>query len=438
MEKLRYPDAWYGSDSDVKRAMQIFNTFIGELGTMISKCSDTTSNGCHDAPDCDQTTEYSGGDDMSNPCLPVKIENGDLYYWNKCEWVKVGNVSGDDSGHDIMPPVESETPEEAADFRCIKATVIGNLIWKVAEAIFTVIEDTPPWDFADAVEEIAGIQLDSPGLIGAWGSYWTYKIVLVDHYDTSFGELQKADFICHFAPVADGTTTSISEREMDRIHAVMAQVLGVDIVSTAFFENVILAINKGRFERAVKLAVAAGFTYDCPCLEPEDIPVEHTWSKVFDFTKGNYGMTRNGAQNACQYVASEGWVCAALDGGGANVPTFGRVGGADNAELCHITYVKIHVKSWPDSLVVGGGQPSFFRNGNAFVPGASGEQFRGQENLIQVVNTSHNISTRLEWGWDEWFTGAGNSAFRSVIDKVVIAGDGGDMWSKVNPDGSWD
>jgi len=432
LEEYRMPDMWYGDDIDKIFAMKVFSTLVAELGAVISVCGQNSgSSGC--TPECGESL------DMAIKCVPLSITDGKLYYTNGCEEVEIGPVGGETSGKDIIPDTEPTEPEPQADLRCLKANIVADLIWRVSEAIGDVIESTMPQNYISEVEKRAGIQLDTPGMLGTWGTYWTYRLLLSDFIGADFSDTQKSDFICKFSQVADGATSNVSEKEMDRIHATLAQSLGIDVVATGFFENVVLAIGKARIQQAVNMAASAAMEFDCPCINggsADAVPDGMTWVKVFDFKLGTYGFVPYVNQSN-HHEMGVGFVTDELDGGGANVPQFYRAAGADTAVPPTIMYVRLHIPVWPNSLSVGGGSPSIFAPGNSWW--YEDATMRGKEWPTVSANVAIGFGTTVRFGWNEWFNGTGNNPYRAVVDRLVLAGVGdGDGFVGLQPDGTWE
>lgn len=429
LEPLRYPGAWYGSDTQIIYAMKVFSTLIAELGMMISACGQVTS-------DCNQS-ECGGCNDMTaNNCVPVKIDNGTLYYKSGCEWVPVGNFSGVDGGHDQIPDITPTDPQEQTDLQCLKANIIANYIYRVVDAFLMTMEDTGPLQYIETMERRAGSQLDSGPLMAMWFAWWANEVLIDSWMDVNYGDNTKQEFICRLAPQMVATTSDLSESEYNAIHAYMAITLGTDVLSDPIFQNAILAINKGRFERAIRLATSLGDTYDCACPDNEVIPITTEWVKIFDFTKGTYGFTKNGAMNQVFYEAGVGWYQSAADGGCYNVPRVGRVPGIDAADPALFRYIAVYITDWP-SGAPGGGLPCFAFKNNGAVYYANNQGMRGLPKVSGSGDLEVRIADRIEFGWDEYFCAAQEGGHKCIVSRVVIAGDGPNTWGGLQPDGTW-
>lgn len=432
IEEYKLPDMWTGDDSDIIYAIKVFETLSAELSAVISNCGSSASN-------CGYTSQCEDTSYMANKCVPLSIRDGKLYWNNGCEEVEIEGKLGETSGKEEIPDVEPTEPEPQADLRCLKANIVADLIWKVSEAIADCIDDTMPQNFISEVEKRANIQLDTPGMLGAWAVWWEFQLLLSEFIDADFSDTQKSDFICKFSQVADGATSNISDKEMDRIHAAMAQSLGLDVIATGFFENVILAIGKARLQQAVNMAASAAMEFECPCINggsADQVPDGMTWQKVFDLKLGTYGYVPFG-NFSNHHEMGVGFVCDQLDGGGANLPSFRRAAGADTASAPFIRYARMHVKSWPNVLTVQGGTAAMMWVGNNRV-GIDAAN-RGKEWPFIMINEGVGFGTSISFGWDEWFTGTGNNPYRAVIDRIIIAGTGdGDGWVGIQPDGTWE
>lgn len=432
IEEYKLPDMWTGEDNDIIYAIKVFETLSAELSAVISNCGTSASN-CGCASQCEDTSY------MANKCVPLSIKDGKLYWNNGCEEIEIPGKLGETSGKEEIPDVEPTEPEPQADLRCLKANIVADLIWRVSEAIGDVIESTYPQNYIHEVEKRANIQLDTPGMMGTWGVYWTYRLLLSDFLGADLSDTQKSDFICKFSQVADGGTSNVSDKEMDRIHATLAQALGIDVIATGFFENVVLAIGKARIQQAVNMAASAAMEFDCPCINggsADAVPDGMTWTKVFDFKLGTYGFVPY-VNPSNHHEMGVGFVTDALDGGGANVPQFYRAAGADTPVPPTIMYVRLHIPVWPNSLSVGGGSPSIFAPGNSWW--YEDATMRGKEWPTISANVAIGFGTTVRFGWNEWFNGAGNNPYRAVVDRLILAGVGnGDGFVGLQPDGTWE
>lgn len=439
----------YDETTGSVRDAQEIGKRIFDANYPLSTCGATgnSGNGAANGPDyshicnfgwCDSDEEDCEADDMSNCCLSsqIRIENGKLQVLDCGKWVDVGNVgTATDQSTDDTSAIEPGEGQTETDFACAKATAYVELLWATMYAGWDHWRDAP-WAIIKNIQTAAGVDLNN--------NYVGLMVVAILDADATETDLHdiventpKQEAICRLAVKLDGSTAAMTDSDRERVIG-MREWLSTDALEWAYIDVCNDAIGRGNYDRAGR-AACTDPTFDCSCptVTPpdEEIPIAHTWSKVFDFKLGAYGFTGDSALNTLEYQAGVGWVCTGLDGGAMNVPIMGRAGAVDDPFPCNLLYYKIHVAQWPINLSVAGGTPMTLKVGGDWKGSAAVQ--RGSEYITMILpGEAFNLATRIEWGWNEYFNGSGNENVQTVIDKLVIAGNGGDFWSMINPDGT--
>lgn len=289
LEPLRFPMAWYGENGDVTRAMRIFSTLIAELGAMITACQNQNST-----PSSGESEDCMSGN--CGPTPPVKIDNGRLYYWWCCEWVEIGNLTLDAPLTPDDNVVEPEVPEEQVNLACLKARVIGEMVWDLVKTIPDTIDDTLPIFWVPEIQKRYGVDLYDKFVVAAIGSLVTGGIMelvgeqysIIPDYMSVFSTYSKEKYICHLAQNLSGETSAIVQADLETI-MMSLQVLLLAHVGVAYIANCILAIGIADFDRATRAAALDSREYDCSCPEEQPVvPEGMDWAHFYDFRLDQY------------------------------------------------------------------------------------------------------------------------------------------------------
>jgi len=213
------------------------------------------------------------GCEMNGPCLPLKIEAGNLYFWDCCEWKLVGPVGGEDTtldpGDELTFP-EYEDPSTGS--ACGAAAAILDTIFDVASSISNHL---------NPVTMVKGVRGDNEGLTldagFLWDAYLQYLSIIVldgiDPFDPAggdvlwdseaiFDETRAQRTLCRYVNVFVDEYIRPEKRQVKALWEIMRGSYPLFVVT--FFQSVTLAIGFDQL-RDIGLRGSQATGSDCGC-----------------------------------------------------------------------------------------------------------------------------------------------------------------------------
>lgn len=268
-----------------------------------------------DAPaECDEMECDNMG--CNSPTPPVKIENGNLYYWHCCEWVLIGALGG------IQTDIEDTAPEEPVpdDLSCRKAKHMAEMLdavgmygWNNFGVFGAII-----WSWVgDLRNEFDFLELSKWKCVEAFEYANTSYQLSPLFYREDFPTHLVQELVCKWAEILSPDTLSVSSSEFSDMKQAMKQI--TEGFVEAYLGALMDAIGKSGFTW-VALDAEHDDAADCEC-PGEGIP-DHTgswegmdWVHFWDFTRGDDYLDWS-VSGGTVFVAGQGFVDWANTGTG--------------------------------------------------------------------------------------------------------------------------
>lgn len=219
-----------------------------------------------------------GGCEMPNcsgPSVPIKVENGAIWWWACCDWVKVGDVEAFDTdtetGELIAPP-DGTVPSTGS--ACGTAVAI---LGSIVDVAVSITENLNPLTL------VKGVRGDNPGLkLNAgyiWDAYLAYlQIVLLDEIDpldplteilwdeeAIFDADRLQAWICRYKNIFKDEYTVPTKQQIKAAWEIAKGIYPLFVVS--FWQSVTLAIG---FDQLAEVGQFGSQITDADCDCPAD------------------------------------------------------------------------------------------------------------------------------------------------------------------------
>lgn len=246
-------------------------------------------NAYGDITPCKDEIDMSG---CGGSGLPIKVENGLLYWWSCCQWVLVGAVG---SGSDTEEPDDEEPGSGIDDWNCRKAQAIGQRFYEAALAALDAMT-AAPWNMSKTFRQ--NFPDWEIGVVKAFNFLIEYAIadtILLEFFEITFTPTERDRLICNWAKVLDSTTNKISEAEYSAMKSVLKGMSWGE-VEKAFLQDLFDVIGRANFSRTAAAGTADdGANCDCPevVLPFDELPGNPgglEWHHDFQFKTDDYGF----------------------------------------------------------------------------------------------------------------------------------------------------
>jgi hypothetical protein len=204
--------------------------------------------------------------DMANgPCLPVKIENGKLYYWNCCEWQEVGDVGGNVTTEG--PTIDDAPYTEETDeiLQCRKAYAIA----KFAEALFSTMQDASDMDPFTGIPYIANqmsyVDWSWTDRFAMW-SEWVAFDEIIPGFTLDWSTTNTEVLVCKLLGKLNTYEQGVTEEEFSLIKSSVLSMFGY--VYEGLVKDTIDRSERKRWSNVVKLGLWDNEAV-CNCAEGE-------------------------------------------------------------------------------------------------------------------------------------------------------------------------
>lgn len=203
-----------------------------------------------------------GGREVTNqPCAPIKVEGGKLYWWNCCEWMEVGTLSPVENDEPIPSDVW-ERPEQQVQYSaCGRAKALVDAIYRVAQGIWEQSDEMLAWQWAGNVEAYAGLgDLKDKYIIE--GVIDVGVLQAMGYEEEEVFDLQtRQAILCQLVKRMRATAEPLSDEERNAIDAVFYANCGLEV---AVFETAWRAIGTSKLSTIAQLG-AVDTSADCEC-----------------------------------------------------------------------------------------------------------------------------------------------------------------------------
>lgn len=359
-------------------------------------------------------------DDMSCVITDFRCQNGVFQMFRCGKWEDIPSCGGMNDG--AAPPadddqniLEPEDDQQAADWRCSKATTIVNALFSVAQAS---LDHRLAVAFVHAVEQQTGLNLSDWQLYNNQLLLFASSFVLADFEDL-IREEDRSELICNLSKRLDGSNNDIGENQWDIVkNEVGAYYLNTaDPIEFTFMTGSLLAIGLSTLRSLTRTGVLLTSGECCPEVVAPILPPDVTWAHSYDFKVGLHDWT----------VIQGAWE----DGVGIVKPhAFAqRISAVSRAITSSqptgkLTFVRLEFDEWPQTsspAVTNWG----YRHPNHL---NTNPIFFGRPVISYETNEDTPQGESLE------FVNAGSNQFddphlgQSILSRLVIAGTGQDPW----------
>lgn len=283
-------------------------------------------------------------DDMGCYISDIKCENGQLWVYRCGKWELVESCdtlttpppTDDDDG-----VKEPEAPTTEEDWRCSKATIIVDAIFKVAQAELDHYNEVGL--FVRSVESDSGINCNEWQLYNNQ-LFLLASLVVMEDFQEALSAEHKQDLICKLSQRLDGSNNDIGENQWSIIGK---EILAEWIASPLEFTFISGAKEAIGMQTMRSLTRTGVYLVSGNCCPPDsELPADVEWSHAIDFSEETEHYDWNFNGTGVQHVHGTGVVVQPaaygdrLAGMQKNFPT-------PAAEGFTVTYVKIEFSEWP-------------------------------------------------------------------------------------------
>lgn len=279
--------------------------------------------------------------------LPIKIEDGKLYWWACCQWNLVGPISTPVEDFPDGTEEPDHDPDEGVD-RCKKATHVVNVLWEMSRIIYEHAGTTYEGEVQNLLKaaypmfdySLAYLILATPVYV---------PLRLGGPFDDSFTAIAKQRLICKWAEVVKGDSWEISASERDKMGVACFAAMGAD--EAAAMNGTLAVLGADDLRKLGLQAGTMGSGLDCSCpdyIEPaDDLPGNPgglEWQHDFKFVLEDYGFTGDAG---LEYTLGQGF----HGNTDSVVYTVEMVGGLAVADTVQYMYVELKVPAgfqWED------------------------------------------------------------------------------------------
>lgn len=210
------------------------------------------------------------------PCLPIKIENGILYWWNCGEWAEVGAMQV------VGQPISGITTEEppSAYSACGKIDAMAAAIATIAQAVWDNKDGLTYFLNIGAVDSaLPGFDVNNVGIL----SLLSGARVLDDVYSEE--ELLDPDYLQSWRCVGQSqlstTSATLTQFEYDALYALLASVVPADTIG--WYQGIMSAIGFNSLN-LIAASGSANTGADCDCPVTLSYPGFTVYQLQWDFT----------------------------------------------------------------------------------------------------------------------------------------------------------
>jgi hypothetical protein len=234
---------------------------------------------------------------LNGPCPPIKIENGQLYWWSCCEWQLVGAIDG---AVTIDEPWQADDQGQYPEFSaCGKAAAIHDSIVAVADGMWDH-RDNFPWQWVGGVEgRVPGYNLSNTWIVN--GVLEAIRLDIVFGPDDIFDETSLKRVLCRIESIMTADQSGVTSDQFSQIIGFYASEFGA-LGGGNLYGYAIQALGRGNLSTIAALG-ATQTNRDCACPSEGDptSPTASGWylsAALPDFVVSNGGS--DGWASACR------------------------------------------------------------------------------------------------------------------------------------------
>lgn len=212
---------------------------------------------------------------MNGPCPPIKIENGNLYWWQCCEWQLIGPLA---TVAEIV--VEPWQPDEQGVYpafsACGKAKAVHDAIVAVADGMWDARADVPWAYFGNVGARLPGYNLSKTWVLN--GVLEAIKLDIITGETDIFDEESLQRVLCRIETIMSADQSPLTSDQYSQIKGFYSGEFG-PLGGGNLYLYAIAAIGKDNLSTIAALG-AIDTTSNCEC---PSAPVGTYWENELSY-----------------------------------------------------------------------------------------------------------------------------------------------------------